>query len=219
MFHGEAFLIDVQQSGPRGFDKFFSTNWWMPMAQRKFGNGTLTIRTMLSFEPATVSNRRYPGTFPTGRNRLRPPHRGRPAPTRFLHGTRRALRLQAGRSHAVVFLRRAHGRSCDGARRLSSPGLGIGRSHRAARTSPSGLHPHCGGRRYARNHASQFAAGGFRAFTDASPTNSAGTSTPEKSTPGPLASPSIQPRTGALSIRLRSCTAQSRLLPRKTSAG
>ncbi len=66
MFHGEAFLIDVQQSGPRGFDKFFSTNWWMPMAQRKFGNGTLTIRTMLSFEPATISTRRYPELFQQG---------------------------------------------------------------------------------------------------------------------------------------------------------
>jgi hypothetical protein len=66
MFHGEAFLIDVQQSGPRGLDKFFSTNWWMPMAQRKFGNGTLTLRTMLSFEPATISTRRYPELFQQG---------------------------------------------------------------------------------------------------------------------------------------------------------
>jgi hypothetical protein len=66
LFHGEAFLIDLQQSGPRGFDKFFSTNWWMPMAQRKFGNGTLTLRTMLSFEPATISNRRYPELFQQG---------------------------------------------------------------------------------------------------------------------------------------------------------
>lgn len=66
MFHGEAFLSDIQQSGPRGADKFFSTNWWMPMAQRKFGKGTLTIRTMLSFEPATVSERRYPELFQQG---------------------------------------------------------------------------------------------------------------------------------------------------------
>jgi len=66
MFHGEAFLSDVHQTGPRGSDKFFSTNWWMPMAQRKFGSGTLTIRTMLSFEPATISNRRYPELFQQG---------------------------------------------------------------------------------------------------------------------------------------------------------
>ena len=66
MFHGEAFLNELQQTGPRGQDKLFSTNWWMPMAQRKFGNGTLTIRTMLSFEPATVSSRRYPELFQQG---------------------------------------------------------------------------------------------------------------------------------------------------------
>lgn len=66
MFHGEAFLSEMQQSGGRGNDKLFSTNWWMPMAQRKFGKGTLTIRTMLSFEPATISDRRYPELFQQG---------------------------------------------------------------------------------------------------------------------------------------------------------
>ncbi len=66
MFHGEAFLNDIQQSGPRGGDKLFSTNWLMPMAQRKLGNGTLTLRTMLSFEPATISQRRYPERFQQG---------------------------------------------------------------------------------------------------------------------------------------------------------
>lgn len=36
------------------------------MAQRKFGKGTLTLRTMLSFEPATVTDRRYPELFQQG---------------------------------------------------------------------------------------------------------------------------------------------------------
>ena len=66
MLHGDAFVADIQQSGPRGGDKFFSTNWIMPMAQRKFGNGTLTLRTMLSLEPATISKRRYPELFQQG---------------------------------------------------------------------------------------------------------------------------------------------------------
>ncbi|MGC2181981.1 MAG: hypothetical protein WA637_01725 [Terriglobales bacterium] len=66
MLHGEAFLSEAQQSGPRGRGKLFSTNWWMPMAQRKFGKGTLTLRTMLSFEPATVTERRYPELFQEG---------------------------------------------------------------------------------------------------------------------------------------------------------
>ena len=66
MFHGVAFLSDIQQSGPRGKDKLFSTNWIMPMAQRKLGNGILTFRTMLSFEPATVTQRQYPLLFQQG---------------------------------------------------------------------------------------------------------------------------------------------------------
>jgi hypothetical protein len=66
MFHGEVFVNEAQQTGPRGADKFFSTNWFMPMAQREFGKGTLTLRTMLSLEPATISHRRYPELFQQG---------------------------------------------------------------------------------------------------------------------------------------------------------
>src|SRR5262249_41594923 len=63
MFHGNVFIVDTQQTGPRGFDKFFSTNWLMPMVARDFGRQTVMLRTMLSLEPATVSRRRYPELF------------------------------------------------------------------------------------------------------------------------------------------------------------
>ena len=66
MFHGEAFLNALQQSGARGSDKVFSTNWLMPMAQRQLGPGTFTVRTMLSFEPGTVTHRYYPELFQQG---------------------------------------------------------------------------------------------------------------------------------------------------------
>ncbi len=66
MFHANAFIIDQQQSSPRGRDRFFSTNWFMPMAQRKLGPGTFTIRTMLSLEPATITGRQYPLLFQQG---------------------------------------------------------------------------------------------------------------------------------------------------------
>ncbi len=66
MLHGDAWISDVQQSGPRGFDKFFSTNWFMPMAQHELGPGRVTLRTMLSLEPATVTDRRYPELFQVG---------------------------------------------------------------------------------------------------------------------------------------------------------
>ena len=66
MFHGVAFLNALQQTGPRGADKVFSTNWLMPMAQRRLGPGTFTARTMLSFEPATITGRYYPELFQQG---------------------------------------------------------------------------------------------------------------------------------------------------------
>jgi hypothetical protein len=66
MFHANAFIQDIQQSGPRGGDKFFSTNWLMPMLANKWGAHSLTLRTMLSLEPATVTDRRYPLLFQTG---------------------------------------------------------------------------------------------------------------------------------------------------------
>src|SRR5579859_1050383 len=66
MLHGVAFLTEEQQSGPRGDDKLFSTNWVMPMAQRQLGKGTLTLRAMLSLEPGTVTRRFYPELFQQG---------------------------------------------------------------------------------------------------------------------------------------------------------
>lgn len=66
MFHSEAFLNALQQSGPRGYDKFFSTNWFMPMAQRRLGRSELTLRAMVSLEPATVTKRFYPLLFQQG---------------------------------------------------------------------------------------------------------------------------------------------------------
>lgn len=65
MLHGQAFVSDVQQSGPRGADKFFSANWGMAMADRKLGDGHLMLRAMLSLEPATVG-KKYPELFQTG---------------------------------------------------------------------------------------------------------------------------------------------------------
>jgi hypothetical protein len=66
MLHGNGFVADIQQSSPRGHDKLFSTNWVMPMAQRSWGPGQLTLRTMLSLEPATVTGRQYPLLFQQG---------------------------------------------------------------------------------------------------------------------------------------------------------
>lgn len=66
MFHANAFVTAEQQTSPRGGDKVFSTNWFMPMAQRLAGPGRLTLRSMFSLEPATVTDRRYPLLFQEG---------------------------------------------------------------------------------------------------------------------------------------------------------
>ena len=66
MAHGQGHIGLIQQSGPRGGDKAFSSNWFMGMAERRVGRGSLMIRSMLSLEPATVTRRRYPLLFQTG---------------------------------------------------------------------------------------------------------------------------------------------------------
>jgi hypothetical protein len=66
MVHGEASAVEQQQTGPRGHDKFLSVNWAMPMAQRDFGRGELTLRAMFSLEPATITGRFYPELFQEG---------------------------------------------------------------------------------------------------------------------------------------------------------
>jgi len=65
MLHGLAFVNQVVQSGPRGGDKLFSTNWMMGMADRPLGGGHLMLRSMLSLEPLTAG-KKYPELFQTG---------------------------------------------------------------------------------------------------------------------------------------------------------
>jgi hypothetical protein len=66
MWMGQAFLVDTQQTGPLGDDKLYSTNWGMLGAMHRLGKGGIILRTMLSLEPATITERRYPLLFQTG---------------------------------------------------------------------------------------------------------------------------------------------------------
>lgn len=66
MFHYNLFAGVNQQGGPRGVTKFESTSWFMPMAYRKLGNGTLQLRGMFSAEPFTVPPGGSPLLFQTG---------------------------------------------------------------------------------------------------------------------------------------------------------
>jgi len=66
MAHGNAFINAVHESGPRGDDQLFSTNWFMGSALRPLGDGRLLLRGMLSLEPAAMGERGYPELFQTG---------------------------------------------------------------------------------------------------------------------------------------------------------
>jgi hypothetical protein len=67
MFMGLGFLSNIQQSGPRGGDKLYSTNWFMASAEHRVGsNGAFQAEVMLSLEPATITDRRYPLLFQSG---------------------------------------------------------------------------------------------------------------------------------------------------------
>ena len=66
MFMGQGFAVDTQQTGPRGGDKFYSVNWGMISGERRIGVGEFMLQSMLSLEPATITNRSYPELFQTG---------------------------------------------------------------------------------------------------------------------------------------------------------
>jgi hypothetical protein len=66
MLHGQAILVEQQQTGPRGHDKLFSVNWVMGMVQRATAHGQWTFVSMLSLEPATITGRYYPELFQQG---------------------------------------------------------------------------------------------------------------------------------------------------------
>ena len=73
MFHYNAVIGINSQGGPRGATKFESVNWFMPMAFRKVGPGTLELRGMFSLEPFTFPPGGSPLLFQTGET-----YKGRP---------------------------------------------------------------------------------------------------------------------------------------------
>jgi hypothetical protein len=66
MFMGQAYLVDTQQSGPRGGDKLYAPNWFMIASEHAVGKGSFLFQFMGSLDPATVTSRRYPLLFQTG---------------------------------------------------------------------------------------------------------------------------------------------------------
>ncbi len=86
-FMGQAFLLDTQQSGPRGGDKLYSSNWFMADAEHRVGSeGAFEFQLMLSLEPATITDRRYPLLFQTGETAFGKPIEDGQHPHNFVMG-------------------------------------------------------------------------------------------------------------------------------------
>lgn len=66
MFHYNTVVGVNSQGGPRGTTKFESANWFMPIAYRRVGPGTLQLRGMFSAEPFTFPPGGSPLLFQTG---------------------------------------------------------------------------------------------------------------------------------------------------------
>jgi len=66
MFHENAFLQYLKESGNRGDDQLGSINWIMGMAERSIGPGRLGLRGMLSAEPWSIRGCGYPDLLATG---------------------------------------------------------------------------------------------------------------------------------------------------------
>jgi hypothetical protein len=87
MLMGQAFIVDTQQTGPRGGDKLYSTNWLMAGAEHRVGDkGAFEADLMLSLEPATITDRRYPLLFQTGETAYGQPIADGQHPHNFIMG-------------------------------------------------------------------------------------------------------------------------------------
>jgi hypothetical protein len=86
MFMAQAFVVDTQESGPRGGDKFYSANWGMFAASHDLAGGSFMFQTMLSLDPATITDRRYPELFQTGETAFGKPLVDAQHPHNFIMG-------------------------------------------------------------------------------------------------------------------------------------
>ena len=147
MFHANVFVLDEQQSSPRGGDKFFSTNWFMGMAQRALGPGVFTARAMLSLEPATITGREYPLLFQQGETAFGKPIVDGQHPHNFFMEIAALYDLKLGKNGLLSFYAAPDWRSSHWADCIPTPSVRVGRSSRASRPSSGRLDAHCGGRR------------------------------------------------------------------------
>ena len=143
MFMGDAFLVDTQQSGPRGGDKLYSTNWFMASAEHRAGkNGAFQMDLMLSLEPATITDRRYPLLFQTGETAFGQAIVDGQHPHNFIMGLGFHYVRELGGEHHARSLFRPGGRPGAWAGGLSPSRIGRGVAGGAPIASLAGFHAH-----------------------------------------------------------------------------
>ena len=84
MLHGFAFVHEDAQQDARGASQVGSLNWAMLMASHNLSGGRLQLRTMLSLDPWTVTDRGYPLLLQTGESFHGEPLHDRQHPHDFL---------------------------------------------------------------------------------------------------------------------------------------
>ena len=97
-----AYLTWNRQGGPRGGDDFGSQNWWMGMAQRPAGTGTLQFNLMLSVDPLTLGNDGYREIFQAGETLDGRPLIDRQHPHDFLMQAAVVWRTPVGRGYTLT---------------------------------------------------------------------------------------------------------------------
>ena len=142
MVHGYADLVYDHQGGPRGGDKTFSESMLMVMAQHTPGPGTLTLRAMLSLDPAmgaaAIRCCCRPARPPTACT----PLVDRQHPHDLFMELAGVYSLPVGDGCVGLPLCRLSGRAGAGAADLHAPLLRHGRPGGADHPSLAGFHPH-----------------------------------------------------------------------------
>jgi len=71
MFMAQAFVLDTQESGPRGADKFYSPNWSMFAASHDLGRRQLHVSTDAQPGPSRHHESELSGAISNRRDRVR----------------------------------------------------------------------------------------------------------------------------------------------------
>ena len=103
MLHGTMFGVYTDQTGPRGHDKTFGAGFVMPMATRKLGAGTLTLRGMFSPEPLLVTKGRYPLLFQEGETYKNIPILSGQHPHDFIGELAASYQMKFGERTSITF--------------------------------------------------------------------------------------------------------------------